>query len=470
MGGALVMALVSQTTTVTAASDGSPVITVSSATGLAVGAKIIIVSEHGYNEVGLGGVFPFTTTILNDYYFGTGMNFGRSFEATISAISGTTITLNANASAACVGKQVVVDSTDDIEVAIESGASWSAFEGQTFYVGRTIRPSMADNSEQVIDFKNAEFKSPRGCYCAAFDPSLSGGGRPSNKIWKNFRLTGNVADSGYGPTENALAYQEIVKSIQIGGVNNIYDNVTVTDVWMSFLFNYAYDCVVQNSFVVRNHPLRRYLQWDALTSEAERCVFHNVVYDSDYPAPFYESFKSSGTVAYECHARNAQFSHNTSGKCRVVDCSVEWDWVSDGSPNVTIASTPMFNISRVVEGQQGVAASPITRGGCFVLRFNNHVKVAPFPSKRIFQHYVTGAGLYGIDNDARVFDGTYVCDVIDGQTGSSFFGYYLNGAYLDETIEMGGHHNVTQLTGISVNKRTEWVGGVGGANQIKAVP
>lgn len=463
------MALVSLVATVIAASNGSPTITVSNATGLTIGAKVIIISEHGYNEVGLGGVFPFTGVTNGDYYFGTGMNFGRSLEATISAISGTTLTLNANASASCVGRQLVVDASDDIEDAIEAGDSWSSFENQTFYVARTLQPVIADNSEQVFDFFNVEFKSPRGCHCIVFAPIAPNGARPGNKIWKNLRITGNVADSGYGPTAGALTYQTMSKSVFICGSNNVFENFTVSDVWMAFLFNFAADCVVQNSLVIRNHPLRRYLQWDAFSAESSRCVFHQVDYESDYPAPFLESFKCSGTVAYECHARNGSYSQNTSGKCRIVDCSVEWDWVSDGSPNVTIADTPMFNMNRIIEGQQGSAAAG-TEGGCFVLRHSTHVKVASFPSNRIMYNHITQAGVHGIDMDARVFDGTYICDVANAQTGNAFFGYYMNGGTYDTTIEMGGHHNVTQLSGISVNKRTEWVGDSGGSHQVKAVP
>jgi parallel beta-helix repeat protein len=455
------MALVPLVTIVTSASDGSPVITVSSATGLTVGAKIIIISEHGYNEVGLGGVFPFTTTILNDYYFGTGMNFGRSFEATISAIAGTTLTLNANASAACVGKQLVVDSADDIEAKIEAGTSWDEFEGQTFYIGRTLQPFM-DDSEQVIDFKNVEFKSPRGCYSATFIPTRTGGGKPSNKIWKNFRFTGNMRDSGYGPPEGALAYQSFPKSIVIGGSNNIIDNCTATDLWMSFYMEYAYDCVIQNSTVVRNDPIRRYIQWDALTSNTQRCVFHNVNYESDYPAAFYESYFSSGTVAYECHGRNGIFSQNTSGKCRIVDCSADWDWVSDGSPNATIASSPMAHIGRTQETQQNNGPVAGTEGGCFYLRFNCRIRNAPFSGSRILQHHVTGRGLHGIDTDSRIADGTYVCDIPDAHTGLTFFGYYMNGAVGDTAIEMLGSHTVTQLTGQTVNKWTMWDAGTNG--------
>jgi hypothetical protein len=447
------MPLVNLTTTVTVANDSSPIIRVADMTGLAPGTKIVIISEHGYDEVGLDGVFTIAK-YDNYYYFGTGIDVGRSFEATISTINGSDITLNRNATAACVGKQLVIDSTDDIEALIESGGSWSPYEDQTYFITRSLLPLLADNSEQTFDFKNVEWKSPRGCFCAVFIPQLATGGRPSNKIYKNFRLTGNVADGGYGPTYQSTMYQNLSQSVVLAGTDNIIEDCTVKDVWMSLGFSYAVDCVFQNCTLLRTAQLREYIQWDALPDHSTRCVFHNVNYESVYAAPVFEAYQSNGTVYYQCAGQNANFSVNSSGRTRYIDCSTDWDWVSDGGRSVQSPSTPLFNISRVQEEQQG-AQTTGTEGGCFVLRFNTRIRNAMYPDKRIMQHYVTGKGIRGIDTDGRVYDGTYVCDVIDGQTGSAFFGYYMLSAYQDVVV-LGGHHSVTQLTGISVNKCTLW--------------
>ena len=438
--------IISKTTTVTVAT-GTNVIQVADKTNLAVNDEIIIESQHGYGETGLGGSFTWDST--SGYYFGVTM--GKSIMTT------TALTLATTVPAEAVGVPLYRDNTQGVKAKIVAGTSWTAYEDQTLHIGGHINPQIVGDDEETFDFKNIELKSPRGTPCAGFYPQKSGGGNPNNKVYKNLRMTGNVADSGYGPTANATASQSMPKNFQLIGRNCVVDNVTMTDVWQSFLMNFCLDSVIQNCFVVRNHPLRTYIQWDALTSECSRCVYYNINYDSDYPAPFCESFNSDGTVFQNCTSRNGIFSINTAGRIRYINCSAVWDWISDGSANVMTATTSYWPITRIIEGTQG---SPKlgTEGGTLLLGCSVHVQEITFPPNRICYNHNTHYSGY-IPTYARIFDDTYTIDDVGADVNAANFGYWINGASNDTTVEAGGTNTVTQLTGISQRKYTKYVNG-----------
>lgn len=448
--------LISKATTVTVA-NGTNVIQVADKTNLAVDDEVLIESQHGYNEAGLGGSFSFTPA--GAYYFASGITVGKSIYAIITNISGNDITLNTTVPAEAVGVPLYRDNEKAVKAKIEAGTSWAAYEDQTFHVGNRILPVLTDDSEQEFDFNNVEFKSPKGCCCVAIYFQKSGGGVPSHKTYRNLRITGNVADSGYGPTTGYTGGQTMNKTFHLIGHHVVVDNVTITDVWMSFLLDFCEDCVVQNSTIVRNHPLRTYWQWDVLPISSKRCVFDNITYDSDYPAPFCEAAKSRGIVFSNCTSRNGIYSINTSGGTRYINCSAVWDWSSDGSANVMTPTTAYWPVTRQFEQSDGYASTG-TEGGTLLLGCSIDIQAITFPPNRICYCHNTQQPLYGIDTNMRVYDETYTNAFPASDTNNANFGYWVYGDVNDESIEVGGDNSVTQLTGITQRKYTRYVNGV----------
>lgn len=445
--------IISKATTVTVA-NGSNVIQVADKTNLAINDEVIIESQHGYGETGLGGSFTWTNP--SGYYFGVTM--GKSIRTSITNISGNDITLATTVPAEAVGVPLFRDNTQGIKAKIVAGTSWSAYEDQTLHIGSHINPLIPDDSEQTFDFKNTEWKSPKGTPCAGFRPLKQGGGNPWNKVYKNLRLTGNCGDYGYGPTGDATSSQAMNKNFHILSYNTVIDNVTLTDPLQGFLLDNSDDCVIQNCYVIRTQPLRTYIQWDMLVTSSRRCVIHRCNYDSDYPAPFCEAFKSVGIVFSDCTSRNGVFSINTAGRVRYINCSSVWDWISDGSDNVMTPSSSYFPVTRIVEGQQG-AAQTGTEGGTLLLGCSVHVQQITFPPNRICYNHLTHQSPY-IATNARIYDDTYTIDPVGSDTNNASFGYWINAAVNDTSLEVGGENSVTQLTGISQNKYTRYVNGV----------
>lgn len=271
-------------------------------------------------------------------------------------------------------------------------------------------------------------------------------------------MTGNCGDYGYGPTGDASSSQAMPKNCHIVSLNTVLDNITLTDPLQGFLLDNSEDCYIQDCHIIRTQPLRTYIQWDMLITSSRRCVIHRCTYDSDYPAAFCEAFKSVGIVFYECTARNGVFSINTAGRVRYINCSAVWDWVSDGSANSMTPTTSYFPITRIIEGTQGSAQTG-TEGGTLLIGNSVHVQAITFPPNRICYNHATHQSPY-IATNARIYDDTYTVDPVVADTNNANFGYWINAASNDNSLEVGGINSVTQLTGITQNKYTRYINGV----------
>lgn len=442
------------------ASVSGSTVTLVNKTGFSVGDKIIIESQHGYNQDGLDGNWTWNFVgYSGDFYFDPALKQGKSFMGSITGISGETITLDRTVPVGAVGLPFHRDNGDAVKHAIENGVSWPS--GVTFHVGSNadfIRPALS-TEQQTIDFNNCTWLNVRGCPGLLFYPNTIGGSSSvSNKVFKNLNLVGNSLNSGFG-VQSLIGLNALVL---IAGSNVVVDNFTTRNGWRGIVLNNSVDCVVQNCTSTLECHRRRYIQWEFQASGCSRCVFYNCTVDCDFPFASFEPFKCSGVSFVKCGGRNAGYSCNASGKIKFIDCNCTYDsadYETEGASSWSI-NNPIININRIIENQQGTPQTG-TEGGCLVYNFDMAYEALPrVASQRIFKCIIVGGGIRGISTDARIRNVSYTNPFLASTDGNgNAVGYVISGdantlgANADQLIVSGIVNATTLNTGLKYSKQ-----------------
>lgn len=376
----------------TVVSQAGATITLADVTGLAVGDRVVIESQHGYNETGLDGNWTLSNLPLTGYYLNV-TNVGKSFIGTIQSggISGNTIILDRTVPSGAVGLPCYRENSAAVKYAIENGVSWPARKRFAIASDNTaqIRALLTDDYQE-IDFNNCELFAPRGCGALGLAIAKIGGGPVSNKRYKNLTMRGNVKDSGYGffaETGVFVQGSSLAAAFNIFGTggappsgptsNVIAENFTFIDNWRACGISLALDCFGVNMRCENTDPLRQYIQWEFQISSSQRCAFIDCVVDGDYMRGGFEPFKSIGCSFIRCGGRNTSFSSNTSGGVLFKDCYVVID---DTNPNASFSPDNfLMNINRTIEDQQGSPQAG-TNGGVGVMDFSIIYNAIPYAS------------------------------------------------------------------------------------------
>lgn len=401
--------LVELATTVTAVSGNT--VTLASVTGLAVGDKIIIESQHGYDEVGLDGDWAISLPVTTNYYLNV-THIGKSFLGTISAISGNTITVDRSVPAGAVGLPCYRNNADAIEYAINNRLAWPVEQSFAFATSNT-RPLRCYTTpdQYTYDFNGCEIFSPRGCGPAALGVWGLGGGPTANKIYRNLQIRGNVRDAGYGVSAETGAYfqgSSLPPAFNVSGTsggggsvtsNQHIENFVFIDNWRSVTIVLADSCTVKNCTSLFTGPLRSYVQWEYQAASSSNCTFQSCIVDSDYARPGFEPFACFNVQYVACGGRNTSFASNSSGPVLFSDCYIAWD---EENPVGTLWSpyNPLMTLNRTIEIQQGTPVSGTTgyvRVENFSVVYNNN----PY-TDQIMNTVSIDPGTQGIDMDVEI--------------------------------------------------------------------
>lgn len=378
--------LVELSTTVTAVSGS--IVTLANVSGLAVGDRIIIESQHGYDETGLDGDWDVDLPVSSDYYIGV-THWGKSFLGTVSGISGNNVTLDRTVPVGASGLPFYRNNADAIEYAINNRISFPTAKVLAFATDNT-RPLRCYTTpdQYTYDFNGCEIFTPRGCGPASiqFYSSEPGGGPTHNKIYRNLTMRGNARDSGYGFSAETgelifdgsafpTAFRIEGTSGEGGTVttNQHLEGCTFIDNWRAVSFSLASGCTATNCLASFTGPLRSYIQWEFLAANSINCWFIECAVDTDYSRPAFSAFSAERCGFISCSGRNAFFESNSSGGTFFKDCSVLWDTTDPGpwSPN-----TPLLSLQRVYEDQVGSALG--TTGYIRVENFSAKYNATPY--------------------------------------------------------------------------------------------
>lgn len=378
--------LVSLSTTVTAQSGAT--VTLASVAGLTVGDKIIIESDHGYDEVGLDGDWSISNfPLAGGGYYTDVTHVGKSFiSGPITDISGNVVTVDRTVPAGAVGLPCHRNNRDSIKYAIENKLAWP--RSKRLATSHSVIAYLTDDYHE-IDFNNCTLFAPKGCIALNLSIARIGGGAVSNKRYANLTMQGNAGDAGYGLfVENGIFTQgaSMQAALNIAGTggatptrarNIVVENVHFIDNWRACTFQVASDCIGKNLTSTNTQPLRQYVQWDFQQASTERCAFIDCTVDGDYMRAGFEAFKATSGSFIRCGGRNVSFSVNTSGSVSFRDCSVVLDNINP--PESFSPNNPIFNLNRAIETQQG-SVQPGTDGGVGISNFSVEYREIPYPN------------------------------------------------------------------------------------------
>lgn len=408
--------LVALSTTVLAQSGAT--VTLASVEGLEVGDRIVIESQHGYDETGLDGDWPIVWNNGSENvplpFVGAGYyldvdHVGKSFIGTIQSggISGNTITLDRTVPTGAVGLPCYRENGAAVKYAIENKLAWPS--RKTFAIASSntapIRAYLTDEYAE-FNFNHCELFAPRGCGALSLSITRDGGGGLKNKRYRNLHLRGNARTSGYGFLAETNVYNQQTSSSPAFGVagsggegggkaqNVTVENFTFTDNWRSIALANAFDCIVANCNSFFTEPLKRYIQWEYQAATCKRITFYNCVVDSDYARAGFEAFACQGVSFINCQSRNSSFASNASGAVSFRNCSMVWD---DVDPDPSFSQyNGLLSLTRTIEDQQGSAQTG-TQGGIGVDNFSVTYNAIPYPeTNRIFNTVLVSPGIYGI--------------------------------------------------------------------------
>lgn len=379
--------LVELTTTVTAQSGAT--VTLASVEGLEVGDKIIIESQHGYDEPGLDGSWAISNFPLGVGYYTNVTHVGKSFiSGPITNIAGNVVTVDRTVPSGAVGLPCYRNNADAVKYTVDNLLPWPANKRLAVATATSapIRSYLTDTYAE-IDFNHCELFAPRGTGALRLAIARISGGGLKNKRYRNLTLRGNVRDSGYGLSVEGGTFVQgssmyfpfnILGSGGEGGglaINCVIENFTFIDNWRSTGVDLALDSFVVNCRSQFTDPLRQYIQWEYQAASSERCAFIDCTIDSDYMRASFEPYKCKGISFIRCGGRNTSFAVNSSGSTIFKDC---WITIDDTNPDPSFSpSNFLLNLARTQETQQG-EQQPGTGGGVGVFNFRIQYDAIPY--------------------------------------------------------------------------------------------
>lgn len=297
-----------------------------------------------------------TWTQVTNYY--TAKVIPRALVATITGISGLTLTLDTDATNTATAANVYYDNADiingisgvnadyeivpdDIELKIPEG---------NFAISERIDIISRDGWQLYGVGKTATMLfSPNGVPSANVIFTSA-----DNVVAKDFHLKGNVRDNGFG-----LNWTDAVTEISVpqgsafpSGIRfNTLDNGVMQDMYVTDVWQDAFGVSFGNNnwcYRVTNYQtdeLKQYVQWMFQIANAEGGGCVDCAVDSDFLIAGFEAFGGNNQTFTRCITRNGVFSCNSAGSWLYEDCEVTIEANSQG-PSLAFSDTnPILNVN-----------------------------------------------------------------------------------------------------------------------------
>lgn len=331
----------------------STTLTVASATGFAIGNKVIVAvgGEAGLGQrgtTGVGGVWAATTSDPNLYY--TNTDAPKALNATISNIVGNVMTLDTPSVAATTNARVYFDNKPIWLAVIAAGGNPGPLTNRlvqlpagTFAAWGILFANV--NAGMILQGRGSDqttLLSPDGAEPTYFISHECPGG-----VYKDFHVHSNFRLNGYGIDPSFIYPNGLFVTTSPGAV---IQNIKSTDVGQrSVGLQYSENCRVYNCRTIMTAPLARYIQWFYQAADGLNNLYQDCTVDSPWLVPGFETFRSSGDRFIRCGGRNTAFSINTSGSFLFKDCWTTIEANSQYSELSFSANNPVLNVNSNID-------------------------------------------------------------------------------------------------------------------------
>ncbi len=303
---------------------------------------------------------------LNPVAYYTNTVYPLALTASVTSISGNTLTLNTTAKTSSNNANVYFDNQPIIQTLVQSpfydnehnytaltpsGATLS-FPAGNYAVGSKIDMEVLNGwklNGQGIDI--TRLFSPKGVTTLNFYIYAA----PNTEI-SNMTLEGNFRKDGYGlaTTENSLNGQTVYPTtILMGSDNGQVNNVKVIDGITALVSRYAKNVWGNNVQSVRTYADRQYLGWQLQWANSIGGGCRNCSVNSKYLIGGLEAFQSSGTQFINPVLVNAVAAINAAGNFLFDNLDVTVNPNSQFDENSYSPRNPMLNINTNINNSQG---------------------------------------------------------------------------------------------------------------------
>ncbi len=303
-------------------------------------------------------IAPNRRNTLNNGSYYLGRAVPRSLQARITAINGSTLSLERPASVSVSGANVYRDTAPVLNRLIASGARLSLPAGR-FATGGVVYIQDRGGFELSGQGKDqTTIFSPKGVPSAMIQVYNA-----PNTLIRDFTLQGNFRDQGYGlnwdGSTSAGTWQPVTDTdapagaafsrgilFTAGAHNGVAQDVRVIDVAQHALgVIYAENVWGRRIENVQNDLMRQYITWQIQWSDTTGGGCEDCTVRSTYLIPGFEAFRSANVQFIRAKGTNAVFAMNGSGGWFIVDTELRLTQNSLMPEAAVTPFHPMIDIS-----------------------------------------------------------------------------------------------------------------------------